>query len=148
MAHVEIIQNGVVIVKPDPRMKRALQTVRQFLGRIGRVLPGVRSLIRHELILRWLHRELHDFGMRQKYRGKRVYIALDEKVLSGVKDLAGFVKANAKLFVPVDQLEDAMRNAFGVIARAKIRGEWRKKTKRKVQTYGEAWQHRSVPKRK
>jgi len=147
MAHVEIIQNGVVIVKPDPRLKRAIRGAQQFLGKLLKGIPGVRSLIRHEQMLQWLHRELHGFGMRQKYRGKEVFIALDEKILSGVKDLAGLVKANARHFVPIEELENAMRNAFGLIAREKIRSEWRKKTKRQVQTYGEAWQHRSKPKK-
>jgi len=134
MSHVEVIQNGVVIVKPDPRMKRAIRIAQQFINRVGKAVPGLRSLIRHELILHWLHRELRDFAVRQKYRGKTVYVALDEKILSGVKDLAGLVKANARHFVPIEELENAMRNAFGLIAREKIRSEWRKKTKKNENT--------------
>ncbi len=143
MAHGEVLQNGVIVVKPDPRLKRALQTAQQFLGKLGKFLPGVRSLTRHEQMLHWLNRELHDFGTSAKYRGKRVYIALDEKILAGVKDYSSLVKANAKLFIPIEQLQSGMRNAFGLIAREKIHGEWKKKTKKQVQTYGEPWQHRS-----
>lgn len=143
MSHIEIIQNGVVIVKPDPRLKRAIRTAQQFLGKLLKVIPGVRSLVRQEQMLHWLHRELHEFGARQKYRGKQVYIVLDEKILAGVKDYSALVKANARMFVPITQLQSGMRNAFGLIAREKIRGEWKKKTKKKVQTYGEAWQHRT-----
>ena len=143
MAHVEIIQNGVVIVKPDPRLLRAVRTAQQFLGKVGKALPGLRSLIRHELILHWLHRQLHDFAVKQKYRGKQVYIVLDDKVLGGAKDLVALVRDNAKLFLPIGQLESGIRNAFSVIAREKIHSEQKRKVKRKVQTYGEPWQHRT-----
>lgn len=135
MAHVEVIQNGVVIIKPDSRLKRAIHTARQFLTRVGKKIPGLRSLVRHELMLRWLHRELHDFSERQKYRGKAVYIALDEKILAGAKDLAALVRDNAKLFVPIQQLESGMRSAFGLINREKTRGEIKRKTKKKAQTF-------------
>lgn len=152
MAHGEILQNGVIVVKPDPRLKRAVRTAQQFMGRLastalstgGKVLPGVRSLIRQEQMLHWLNRELHDFGTSARYHGKRVYIALDEKILTGVKDLSVLVKDNAKMFVPIEQLKNGMRNAFGLIAREKIHGEWKKKAKRQVQTYGEPWQHRAT----
>lgn len=143
MAHVEIIQNGVVIVKPDPRLKRAIQVARQFLDKLGKIIPGVRSLIRHELILRWLHRELEDFAHKSKYRGKQIYIALDDKILGGTKDLMALVRDNAKSFLPIGQLESGIRNAFGLIAREKIHSEQKKKIKKKVQTYGEPWQHRA-----
>lgn len=143
MHHGEILQNGVIVVKPDPRLKRAVRTAQQFLGRMGKVIPGVRSLIRQEQMLHWLNREIHDFGTSARYHGKRVYIALDEKILTGVKDLSGLVKDNAKMFIPIEQLQNGMRNAFGMIAKEKIHGEWKKKIKRKVQTYGEPWQHRS-----
>ncbi len=143
MAHAEVIQNGVVIVKPDPRLKRALLGSLQFLGKLTKTVPGVRSLIRHGLILRWLHRELDEFTHKSRYRGKQIYIALDEKLLTGVQDLKALVRANAKSFLPVGQLESGIRAAFAVIARQKIRTEWRKKIKRKVQTYGEPWQHRT-----
>lgn len=151
MAHAEVIQNGVVIVKPDPRLKRALLGSLQFLGKLAsttlstgtKTVPGVRSLIRHGLILRWLHRELDEFTHKSRYRGKQIYIALDEKLLTGVQDLKALVRANAKSFLPVGQLESGIRAAFAVIARQKIRTEWRKKIKRKVQTYGEPWQHRT-----
>jgi len=142
MAHVEVIQNGVVIVKPDARLRRAIQTARQFLNRLGKVLPGVRTLIRHELILRWLHRQLDDFAHKSKYRGKQVYVVIDEKVLSGAKDLVALVRDNTAAFVPMGQLENGLRNAFGLIAREKIRSEYRKKTKKQVQTYGEPWRQR------
>ncbi|MBI4120609.1 MAG: hypothetical protein HY454_04055 [Parcubacteria group bacterium] len=135
MAHAEIIQNGVVIIKPDSRLKRAINAAQQFLARVGKKIPGLRSLVRHELMLRWLHREIHDFSERQKYRGKAVYIALDEKILSGVKDLAALVRENSKFFIPIEQLESGMRNAFGLINREKIRGEIKRKTKKKVQTF-------------
>lgn len=148
MAHGEILQNGVIIVKPDPRLKRALRVVQQFLGKVGKHIPGVRSLIRHENILRWLNREIQRFGTSARYRGKQVYIVLDEKILAGVKDYSALVKVHANMFVPIAQLQNGMRNAFGLIAREKIRGEWRKKTKKRVQTYGEAWQHRLVTGRK
>lgn len=148
MPHGEILQNGVIVVKPDPRLKRGLRDAQQFLGRVGKHIPGVRSLIRHEQILHWLNRELHDFGTSARYRGKRVYIALDEKILTGVKDLSSLVKENAKMFIAIDQLQNGMRNAFGMIAREKIHGEWRKKTKKQVQTFGEPWQHRSSTGRK
>ncbi|GEM_PF-2056585 len=144
MAHGEILQNGVIVVKPDPRLKRAVRTAQQFLGRVGKVVPGMRSLIRQEQMLHWLNRELHGFGTSARYHGKRVYIALDEKILTGVKDLSGLVKANAKMFIPIEQFQVGMRNAFGLIAREKIHGEWKKKTKRQVQTYGEPWQHRAT----
>lgn len=144
MPHAEILQNGVIIVKPDPRLKRALRAAQQFLGKVGKHIPGVRSLIRHENILRWLNREIHRFGTSARYRGKQVYIVLDEKILAGVKDYSALVKANASMFIPIGQLQTGMRNAFGLIAREKIRGEWRKKTKKQVQTYGEAWQHRAT----
>ena len=143
MPHTQVIQNGVIIVKPDPRMKRALLGSLQFLGRLTKSVPGVRSLIRHELILRWLHRELEGFAHKSKYRGKRIYIALDEKLLTGVKDLAALVRANAKSFLPVGQLESGIRSAFSLIAREKIHSEWQRKIKKKVQTYGEPWQHRA-----
>ncbi|OHA08482.1 MAG: hypothetical protein A3B37_00045 [Candidatus Sungbacteria bacterium RIFCSPLOWO2_01_FULL_59_16] len=151
MAHAEVIQNGVVIVKPDPRLLRAIRTAQQFLGKVGsavlttggKALPGVRSLIRHELILRWLHRQLEDFAHRQKYRGKAVYVVLDEKILSGAKDLVALVRDNAKVFLPIAQLESGIRNAFGLIAREKIHSEQKRKIKKRVQTYGEPWQHRS-----
>lgn len=146
MPHADVIQNGVVIVKPDPRMKRAIRIATQFLGRIGRHIPGLRSLVRHELILHWLHREIHEFATRQKYRGKAVYVVLDEKMLSGVKDLAGLVRDNAKNFLPIGQLEDGIRNAFSMISREKIHGEQKRKVKKKVQTYGENWRERSNPK--
>lgn len=142
MAHAEVIQNGVIIVKPDARLRRALTGSLQFLTRLGRAVPGVRSLIRHELILRWLHRELKDFAHKSRYHGKQVYIALDEKLLPGVQDLKALVRANAKSFLPVGQLESGIRAAFSTIARQKIRTERRKKAKKKVQTYGEPWQHR------
>lgn len=151
MPHSEIIQNGVVIVKPDPRMMRAVRIAQQFLGKIassalsagGRALPGVRSLIRHELILHWLHRELHEFAVKQKYRGKQVYVALDEKILGGAKDLVALVRDNARAFLPIGNLENGIRDAFSVIAREKIHSEQKKKIKKRVQTYGEPWQHRS-----
>lgn len=148
MAHAEVVQNGVVIVKPDPRLLRAIRVAQQFLGKIGKIVPGVRSLIRHELMLQWLHRELHDFAVRQKYRGKAVYIVLDEKILSGAKDLVALVRDNAKNFLPIGQLEYGIRNAFSLIAREKIHSEYKKKVKKKVQTYGEAWQHRESSGRK
>lgn len=144
MAHVEIVQNGVVIVKPSPRMKRAIQIAQQFLGKLTKSIPGVRSLIRHELILQWLHHQLHEFAVRQKYRGKAVYVVLDEKIIGGAKDLTALVRDNAKYFLPIGQLENGIRNAFGLIAKEKIHSEWRKKTKKKVQTYGESWQHRTA----
>lgn len=147
MAHAEVIQNGVVIVKPDPRLKRAVRIAQQFLGRIGKALPGLRSLIRHELILRWLHRELGDFAHKSKYHGKQIYLALDERLLGGTQDLAALVRNNAKVFLPIGQLESGLRNAFGLIAREKIHSEYRKKTKRRVQTYGENWRNRTNPKR-
>lgn len=143
MAHAEIIQNGVVIVKPDPRLLRAIRTAQQFLGKVGKALPGLRSLIRHELILHWLHRQLHEFAVKQKYRGKQVYLALDEKLLGGAKDLVALVRDNAKSFLPVDQFESGIRDAFRVIAREKIHGEQKRKAKKRVQTYGEPWQHRA-----
>ena len=132
MPHAEIIQNGVVIVKPDPRLLRAIRVAQQFLGRLGRIVPGVRALIRHELMLQWLHRELHDFAVRQKYRGKAVYIVLDEKLLSGAKDLVSLVRDNAKSFLPIGQLESGIRNAFSLIAREKIHSEYKKKIKKRV----------------
>lgn len=143
MPHVEIVQNGVVIVKPSPRLRRAIQVAQQFLGRMAKSVPGIRTLIRHELMLQWLHRQIHDFAVRQRYRGKAVYVALDEKILSGAKDLASLVREHAQHFLPIDQLESGIRNAFSVIAREKIRGEWKKKIKKKVQTYGEPWSHRA-----
>lgn len=150
MPHAEVMQNGVIIVKPDARMQRALRIAQQFLGKIastalsasGKAVPGLRSLIRHELILHWLHRELHDFAVKSRYRGKAVYVALDEKILVGAKDLAALVRENTKRFVPVGQLEDGIQRAFSLIARERIRGEMKKKIKRRVQTYGEPWQHR------
>ena len=142
MAHAEIIQNGVVIVKPDPRLTRAIRVAQQFLGKLGKVVPGVRSLIRHELMLRWLHRQLHDFAVRQKYRGKAVYVALDDTVLSGAKDLVALVRDNAQSFLPIGRLESGIQSAFKVIAREKIQSEYRKKIKRRVQTYGEPWRQR------
>ena len=148
MAHAEIIQNGVVIVKPDPRLMRAIRLAQQFLGKLGKVIPGMRSLVRHEQMLHWLHRELRDFAARQAYRGKAVYIALDEKILSGVKEFGPLIRANAKLFIPIDDLENGIRNAFSIMAREKIHGEWKKKTRKQVQTYGEPWQHRSSTGRK
>ena len=147
MAHAEVIQNGVVIVKPDARLKRAIRTAVQFLGKLGKVLPGVRSLIRHELILRWLHRQLEDFAHKSKYRGKQIYVALDERLLGGTQDLALLVRDNAKAFLPIGQLERGLRNAFGLIAREKIHSEYKKKIKRRVQTYGENWRNRTNPKR-
>lgn len=159
MAHAEVIQNGVVIVKPDPRLKRALFGSLQFLSRLAattlgagaKSVPGVRSLIRHELILRWLHRELEGFVHKSKYRGKQIYVALDDKLLAGAlgrpaglaKDLVGLVRANAKSFLPVGQLESGIRGAFSLIAREKIHSERQKKAKKKIQTYGEPWQHRA-----
>lgn len=143
MAHAEVIQNGVVIVKPDPRLMRAIRVAQQFLGRLGRVIPGVRSLIRHELILRWLHRELEGFAHKSKYRGKQVYIILDGKLLGGAKDLVALVRDHAASFLPVGQLESGIRAAFSLIAREKIQSEYKKKVKRRVQTYGEPWQHRA-----
>lgn len=142
MAHAEIIQNGVVIVKPDPRLLRAIRIAQQFLGKVGKALPGLRSLIRHELILHWLHRQLHEFAVKQKYRGKQVYLVLDEKLLGGAKDLVALVRDNAKSFLPVDQFESGIRNAFSVIAREKIHAEQQKKVKKRVQTYGEPWRQR------
>jgi len=142
MAHAEIIQDGVVIVKPDPRLLRAIRTAQQFLGKVGKIIPGVRSLIRHELILRWLHRQLHDFAVKQKYRGKQVYIALDEKLLGGAKDLVALVRDNTKSFLPIFELESGIRNAFSLIARQKIHMERQKKVKKRVQTYGEPWRQR------
>lgn len=147
MPHVEVIQNGVVIVKPDPRLMRAIRVAQQFLGKLGKAIPGVRSLIRHELMLRWLHRQLHDFAVRQTYRGKAVYLALDDKVLSGAKDLAALVRDNAKSFLPIGRLESGIQSAFKLIAREKIQSEYRKKVKKRVQTYGEPWQQRSSDKR-
>ncbi len=135
MPHAEVVQNGVVIVKPDPRLKRAIHAARQFLARVGKKIPGLRALIRQESMLRWLHRELHDFAERQKYRGKQVYIALDEKVLHGAKDLVALVRDNAKTFLPVGDLELGIRNAFGLIERERFRGEVRRKSKRKSQTF-------------
>lgn len=135
MSHVEIIQNGVVIIKPDSRLKRAISAARQFLAKVGKSVPGLRSLVRHELTLRWLHRQLHDFAERQKYRGKAVYVALDEKILFGAKDLVALVRNNAELFLPIQQLESGIRNAFGLIDREKFRGEVRRKTKKKAQTF-------------
>ncbi len=143
MPHAEIIQNGVVIVKPDPRLKRAVVAARQFLARIAKAIPGLRSLIRQEQMLHWLHRELHDFANSAKYRGKAVYIVLDEKILAGATDLIGLVRDNAKYFLPVSQLENGMRSAFSLIAREKIHREEKRKVKKKVQTYGEPWQQRS-----
>ena len=143
MSHVEVIQNGVVIVKPDPRMKRAIRIAQQFIDRVGKAVPGLRSLIRHELILHWLHRELRDFAVRQKYRGKTVYVALDEKLLVGAVDLVALVRDNAKRFLPIVQFESGIRNAFGLIAREKIASVQKRKAKKRVQTYGEPWQHRT-----
>ncbi len=143
MPHAEVIQNGVVIVKPDPRLKRAILGALQFLGRLGKAVPGLRSLIRHELILRWLHHEIEDFAHKSKYHGKQIYIALDEKILTGAKDLVSLVRDNTKFFLPVSQLEAGIRNAFALIAREKIQSEHKKKIKKRVQTYGEPWQHRS-----
>lgn len=143
MPHAEIIQNGVVIVKPDPRLLRAIRTAQQFLGKLGGVIPGFRSLIRHELILHWLHKQLEEFTHKQRYRGKQVYVALDEKLLGGAKDLVALVRDNARAFLPIGQLELGIRNAFSLIAREKVHSEQRRKTKKRVQTYGEPWQHRS-----
>ncbi len=142
MTHAEVIQNGVVIVKPDARLKRALTGSLQFLARLGKAVPGLRSLIRHELILRWLHRELEDFAHKSRYRGKQIYIALDDKLLAGVQDLKALVRENAKSFLPVGQLEAGIRSAFSLIARQKIQSEYRRKTRKAVQTYGESWVHR------
>lgn len=142
MPHAEVIQNGVVIVKPDPRLMRAIRLARQFLGKIGKAVPGLRSLIRHELILRWLHRELHEFAVRQKYRGKAVYIALDAKLLTSAKDLVGLVRDNTTSFLPIGPLENGIRSAFSLIAREKIHSEQQRKAKKRVQTYGEPWQQR------
>ena len=94
-------------------------------------------------MLHWLNSELKDFGTSARYHGKRVYIALDEKILTNVKDLSSLVKDNAKMFIPIEQLHEGMRNAFGMIQREKIHDEWKKKSKKRVQTYGEPWQHRS-----
>lgn len=154
MPHAEVIQNGVVIVKPDPRLKRALRVSQQFLGKLasaalgagGKAVPGLRSLIRHELILRWLHRELADFAHKSKYRGKQIYVVLDEKLLAGAGDLVALVRNHATSFIPVSQFEDGLRNAFGLIAREKIRSEYKRKAKKRVQTYGENWQSRTHPK--
>lgn len=132
MAHAEVIQNGVVIVKPDPRLKRALLGSLQFLAKLGRAVPGVRSLIRRELILRWLHRELKDFAHKSKYRGKQIYIILDEGLLGSTKDLVALVKGNAKAFLPVGQLESGIRKAFTLIAREKIASEQQRKVKKQV----------------
>lgn len=151
MPHAEIIQNGVVIVKPDPRLMRAIRIARQFLGRLGsavlttggKAVPGVRSLIRHELVLRWLHRQLEGFAHKSKYRGKQIYIALDEKVLAGAKDLTALVRDHAKSFLPVGHIETGIRSAFSLIAREKIHSEQKRKIKRKVQTYGEPWRQRT-----
>lgn len=151
MTHTEVIQNGVIIVKPDARLMRAIRLARQFLAKLasaalgagGKTVPGLRSLIRHELILRWLHRELDDFAHKSKYRGKQIYIALDEKILTGAKDLAALVRDHAGAFLPVGQLESGIRGAFQLIAREKIRSEYKKKIKKQVQTYGEPWQQRS-----
>lgn len=151
MPHTEVIQNGVIIVKPDPRLKRALLGSLQFLAKLTKTVPGVRSLIRHELILRWLHREFEGFAHKSKYRGKQIYIALDDKLLTGAlgrpaglaKDLVALVRANTKSFLPVGQLESGIRSAFSLIAREKIHNEWQRKIKKKVQTYGEPWQHRA-----
>lgn len=134
MAHVEIIQNGVVIVKPDPRLKRAIHFAMQFLGKISKSIPGLRSLIRQEQMLRWLHRQLHDFADSAKFRGKAIYVALDESILVGAKDLTSLVRDNAKRFIPIGQLENGIRSAFGLIAREKIRSEYRRKIKKRVQT--------------
>ncbi len=142
MAHAEVIQDGVVIVKPDARLRRALRIARQFLGKIGKAIPGLRSLIRHELILRWLHHELEDFAHKSRYRGKQIYVALDEKLLSGAKDLVTLVQDNAKSFLPVGQLEHGIRSAFELIAREKIQSEQKRKAKKRVQTYGEPWRQR------
>lgn len=144
MPHAEIIQNGVVIIKPDPRLKRAIRIARQFLGKLSKNVPGVRSLIRQELMLQWLHRQIHDFAARQKYRGKQVYVALDERIIGGAKDLTALVRDNAGYFIPIGQLESGIRSAFMLIAREKIHSEYKKKTKKKVQTYGEPWQHRTA----
>lgn len=135
MPHAEVIQNGLVIIKPDPRLKRAIQAAQQFLARIGGKLPGLRSLVRHEMMLQWLHRQVHDFAERQKYRGKQVYIVLDEKILSGAKDLVALVRDNAKNFLPIQQLEGGIRDAFGLIERERIRGDVKKKSKKKAQTF-------------
>lgn len=142
MSHAEIIQNGVVIVKPDPRMKRAIRIAQQFISQVGKAVPGLRSLIRHELILHWLHRELRDFAVRQKYRGKAVYVVLDEKLLVGAVDLVALVRDNTKRFLPIVQFESGIRNAFGLIARAKGASGQKRKAKKRVQTHGEPWQHR------
>lgn len=130
-------------MKPDPRLKRAIVAAQQFLARITKAIPGLRSLIRQEQMLHWLHRELHDFASSAKYRGKAVYIVLDEKILTGATDLIGLVKSNAKQFLPISQLESGMRSAFSMIAREKIHSEQKRKVKKKVQTYGEPWQQRS-----
>lgn len=135
MAHAEVIQNGLVIVKPDPRLRRAIHFARQFLGRISKKIPGFRSLVRQEMLLRWLHKQVHDFAERQRYRGKQVYIVLDEKILSGTKDFVALVRDNAKSFLAVGELEGAIRNAFGLIERERTRDEIRKKSKKKVQTF-------------
>lgn len=142
MPHAEIIKNGVVIVKPDPRLRRAVIAAQQFLGKLGKATPGVRTLIRHDQTLHWLHRQIREFAVREKYRGKAVYIALNEKLLSGVKEFSPVIKANAKAFLPIKQLEDGIRSALSTVAKEKIHSEWKKKTKRQVQTYGEPWQHR------
>lgn len=135
MPHAEVIQNGVVIVKPDPRLKRAIHVARQFLTRIGKKIPGLRALIRQESMLRWLHRELHDFAERQKYRGKAVFVVLDEKILSGAKDLVALVRDNAKNFLPIGELEDGMRKALSLIEQERVRGGVRRKSKKKAQTF-------------
>ncbi len=140
MSHVEVVQNGLVIVKPDPRLRRAIQTAQQFLSKVGKRLPGLRSLVRHEMMLQWLHRQLHDFAERQKYRGKAVYVVLDEKVLAGAlgrpaglaKDLVKLVKDNAKSFLPVQSLETGIRDAFSIIDREKIKGERKRRIKRRT----------------
>ena len=121
--------------------------VNQFVGRIAKGTPNVRPLLRQEQILHWLNRELDRIAGRARYHGKAVYLALDEHMLAGVKDIAALVRTRRKDFVLLDQFRTRMGGAFRLIAREKIRSERKRREKKQVQTYGEPRYHRDGAKR-
>ncbi|MBI4128636.1 MAG: hypothetical protein HY460_01175 [Parcubacteria group bacterium] len=142
MPHGEILKNGVIVIKPDARMRRVLQGVNQFFGKLTKSTPNVRPLLRQEQILHWLNRELTRIAGRARYHGKAVYLAFDEHMLVGVKDIGTLVKTRKKDFVLLDQFRTRMGATFRLIAREKIRSERKRREKKQVQTYGEPRYHR------
>lgn len=142
MTHGELIKNGVLVIKPDARLQRAIRDAEHFLMQlsVNNVHGGIRTLVRHEEMLHWLHRELQAFigkGMRKD----PIFILRNLKATMP-KDIK-FAMRDPSAFTPLEGLENKIRDAFQKIAIAKIHHETQSKKKKRVQSGAEPWQHRA-----